>query len=181
MAETTRIEEKIEALRDATGKIGEVLGLISAVAAQTNLLALNATIEAARAGDAGRGFSVVAQEARATEEISTQINMVQSATNEVVGAIGSISTTIERVNAISAGTAAAVQRQHAATQDISANISAAYSGAQMINGSVSSVTEEAAEAAAKASELKAASVDLTSQSGTLREQIDHFIREMRAA
>ena len=181
VAETTRIEEKIEALRDATGKIGEVLGLISAVAAQTNLLALNATIEAARAGDAGRGFSVVAQEARATEEISTQINMVQSATNEVVGAIGSISTTIERVNAISAGTAAAVQRQHAATQDISANISAAYSGAQMINGSVSSVTEEAAEAAAKASELKAASVDLTSQSGTLREQIDHFIREMRAA
>src|SRR6266699_6152116 len=175
VAETTRIEEKIEALRDATGKIGEVLGLISAVAAQTNLLALNATIEAARAGDAGRGFSVVAQEARATEEISTQINMVQSATNEVVGAIGSISTTIERVNAISAGTAAAVQRQHAATQDISANISAAYSGAQMINGSVSSVTEEAAEAAAKASELKAASVDLTSQSGTLREQIDHFI------
>src|SRR6266700_3236109 len=189
VAETTRIEEKIEALRDATGKIGEVLGLISAVAAQTNLLALNATIEAARAGDAGRGFSVVAQEvkllaaqtARATEEISTQINMVQSATNEVVGAIGSIATTIERINAISAGTAAAVQRQHAATQDISANISAAYSGAQMINGSVSSVTEEAAEAAAKASELKAASVDLTSQSGTLREQIDHFIREMRAA
>jgi methyl-accepting chemotaxis protein len=189
VAETTRIDEKIEALREATGKIGEVLGLISAVAAQTNLLALNATIEAARAGDAGRGFSVVAQEvkllaaqtAKATEEISAQIGRVQGATVDVVGAITSISATIEKINVISSGTAVAMKGQQAATEDIAINISAAHSGAEMINGSVTNVTKEATEAAAKAGELKTASVDLTLQSKTLHEQIDRFIREMRAA
>jgi methyl-accepting chemotaxis protein len=182
-------DEKIEALREATGKIGEVLGLISAVAAQTNLLALNATIEAARAGDAGRGFSVVAQEvkllaaqtAKATEEISAQIGRVQGATVDVVGAITSISATIEKINVISSGTAVAMKGQQAATEDIAINISAAHSGAEMINGSVTNVTKEATEAAAKAGELKTASVDLTLQSKTLHEQIDRFIREMRAA
>jgi methyl-accepting chemotaxis protein len=189
VAETTRVDAKIEALRGATGKIGEVLGLISAVAAQTNLLALNATIEAARAGDAGRGFSIVAQEvkllaaqtAKATEEISAQVTRVQGATGDVVGAITSISTTIDRINAISSETAVAMKGQQTATQDIAVNISAAHAGAQMINSSVTNVTTEAAEAAAKAGELKTASVELTEQSKTLHERIDRFIREMRAA
>ena len=68
--------------------IDEVVGFIRTIAGQTNLLALNATIEAARAGEAGRGFAVVASEvkalatqtAKATEEISSQIAEVQSAT-----------------------------------------------------------------------------------------------------
>ena len=51
-------------LGDAATRIGEVIGLIQAIAGQTNLLALNATIEAARAGDAGRGFAVVASEVK---------------------------------------------------------------------------------------------------------------------
>src|SRR5205807_3727615 len=86
---------RINALSQAAGRIGDVVKLITAIAEQTNLLALNATIEAARAGEAGRGFAVVASEvkalasqtAKATEEISTQIGAMQSATNESVGAI----------------------------------------------------------------------------------------------
>ena len=76
---------EIEALAGTAQKIGDVVGLIQAIAAQTNLLALNATIEAARAGEAGRGFAVVASEvkslatqtAKATEEISQQIAAIQ--------------------------------------------------------------------------------------------------------
>jgi methyl-accepting chemotaxis protein len=79
-------DAEIAALSQAAQKIGDVVELIRDVAAQTNLLALNATIEAARAGAAGRGFAVVASEvkslavqtARATEEISSQIQAVQT-------------------------------------------------------------------------------------------------------
>ena len=88
-------------LGSAATRIGEVVGLIQAIAGQTNLLALNATIEAARAGEAGRGFAVVASEvkslagqtAKATEEIADQIGAIQSAAADAAQAI-------EQVNAI---------------------------------------------------------------------------------
>jgi methyl-accepting chemotaxis protein len=86
---------KVQGLADAAGQIGEVVSLISDIAEQTNLLALNATIEAARAGEAGKGFAVVASEvknlasqtARATDEISSQVAGIQSATDDAVHAI----------------------------------------------------------------------------------------------
>src|SRR6202035_3691571 len=98
-------------------KIGHVVGLITTIAGQTNLLALNATIEAARAGDAGKGFAVVASEvknlanqtAKATEEISTQITQIQSATKEAVNAIRGITRTIEEVSTIAISITAAVE------------------------------------------------------------------------
>src|SRR6202035_4993165 len=81
-------------LGSAATRIGEVIGLIQAIAGQTNLLALNATIEAARAGEAGRGFAVVASEvkslasqtAKATEEVATQIGAIQSAAGDATEA-----------------------------------------------------------------------------------------------
>src|SRR5208282_1352087 len=87
-----RTTATMQGLSAAAQKIGDVLQLIQTIASQTNLLALNATIEAARAGEAGRGFAVVASEvkslatqtAKATEEISSQINSIQGATREAV-------------------------------------------------------------------------------------------------
>src|SRR3546814_17060196 len=82
-----------------------MLGLIRDIAGQTNLLALNATIEAARAGDAGRGFVVVAQEVKslaaqtawATDDIATQIASIQAATQKTLDANGSIQSTVTEV------------------------------------------------------------------------------------
>jgi methyl-accepting chemotaxis protein len=86
-----RTDEVIANLSLAANKIGQVVSLIDTIASQTNLLALNATIEAARAGDLGKGFSVVALEVKvlahqtseATSEISTQVAEIQTATHAV--------------------------------------------------------------------------------------------------
>lgn len=93
----------IQGLDQSAQKIGEVLSLINDIAEQTNLLALNATIEAARAGEAGKGFAVVASEvknlasqtSKATDEIGTQITGIQNATSDAVAAIGSIGKPLE--------------------------------------------------------------------------------------
>ncbi len=89
---------QVQDLAHKVQKIGEIVELISGVAAQTNLLALNATIEAARAGEAGKGFAVVAAEvkgladqtAKATTEISKQIAAIQEATSTSAASIDTI-------------------------------------------------------------------------------------------
>ncbi|WP_052711940.1 globin-coupled sensor protein [Elstera litoralis] len=119
----------VQVLAEAAHRIGEVVQLIQSIAAQTNLLALNATIEAARAGDAGKGFAVVAgevknlaaQTARATEDITQQINAIQSATAETVRAMHTINSTISELTSISGTIATAVQHQETATAEIAHN------------------------------------------------------------
>lgn len=93
------IEDKTNATASVIGElegrskqIGQIVEVISNIAAQTNLLALNAAIEAARAGEAGRGFAVVAEEVRklaeqsqeAAKQITELINDVQTHTNSAV-------------------------------------------------------------------------------------------------
>jgi methyl-accepting chemotaxis protein len=127
--ETEETDAKVDGLSEAAARIGEAVQLINDIASQTNLLALNATIEAARAGDAGKGFAVVASEvkalanqtAKATEEISGQVAGIRSATAEVVTAIKTIGSTIDKVSEISSSIASAVEEQNAATSEISRN------------------------------------------------------------
>jgi methyl-accepting chemotaxis protein len=111
----------VKGLSEAAAQIGNVVQLISGIAAQTNLLALNATIEAARAGEAGRGFAVVASEvkqlasqtAQATQRIREQIGAVQVATGEAVAAVGSVGDAIRRIDDIASSIALAIEQQGA--------------------------------------------------------------------
>lgn len=144
----------VSGLADAGQKIGEVIELINSIAEQTNLLALNATIEAARAGEAGKGFAVVASEvknlatqtSKATDEIGAHITGVQNSTGEAVTALEVITTTISKINEISTAIATAVEEQSAVTNEISANMQMAAQGVETINESMSDIATSAQEA-----------------------------------
>jgi methyl-accepting chemotaxis protein len=181
--------DDVKALADAAGSIGDVVKLISAIAEQTNLLALNATIEAARAGEAGRGFAVVASEvktlagqtAKATEQISGQIQNVQAATGHAVEAIGSIAKTIDQINAITATIANAVHEQSTATQEISGNVRQTAAGTQEVASNIVGVKDAAANTGETATQLMSAAGSLKDNAQRLSTEINRFLQGVRAA
>ena len=181
--------ERVSELSKAATRIGDVVELINTIAGQTNLLALNATIEAARAGEAGRGFAVVASEvkalaeqtAKATGEIGTQISGIQAATQDSVGAIKEISSTIERLSEVSSTIAAAVEEQGAATQEISRNVQQAAHGTQQVSSNVADVQRGASETGAASSQVLSAAQTLSADSNRLKLEVDKFLRNVRAA
>ena len=143
--------EVITTLSDAADRVGQVVGIIRDIAEQTNLLALNATIEAARAGEAGKGFAVVASEVKnlanqtqsSTEEIGRHIVEMAGVTERAVGAIGKIVETIQSVNAAGEGIAAAVNEQNAATEEIARNVRETTVGARQLTEQIREVSAEA--------------------------------------
>jgi methyl-accepting chemotaxis protein len=184
-----RTDAAIQSLAANAQKIGDVVALISGVASQTNLLALNATIEAARAGEAGKGFAVVAGEVKAlatqtttaTNEIAAQIEHIQAATNDAVAAIRDVSSTIAHMNGTGSAVAAAMEEQGSATQEIARNIQEAARGTQQVSGSMNAVREAAGGTDEAASRVQAAAQELARHSGELRNELQAFLEEMRAA
>jgi methyl-accepting chemotaxis protein len=188
VAEAERTNATVKGLSDAAQRIGDVVKLISDIAGQTNLLALNATIEAARAGEAGKGFAVVASEvknlatqtAKATEEITTQINAIQASTGSSVAAIAAIGTTIGRVNEIANSIAAAVEEQGAATQEIARNVQEAARGTSEVSANIAGVAQAAGKTGTSAGEVLEAAEQLSHQAESLRGSVDQFLGRVRA-
>jgi methyl-accepting chemotaxis protein len=182
-------DARINELSQAAGRIGDVVKLITAIAEQTNLLALNATIEAARAGEAGRGFAVVASEVKAlaaqtgkaTEEISAQIAGMQTATQDSVAAIKAIGGTIGRISEIASTISAAVEEQGAATQEIARNVGEAAKGTQQVASNITDVNRGASETGSASAQVLSSAQSLSSESNHLKLEVDKFLSTVRAA
>ena len=180
--------EAVDNLLGSSQKIGDVVQLINDIAEQTNLLALNATIEAARAGEAGKGFAVVASEvkslatdtSKATEDISNQIREMQNATELAVTAISGIEESISRLGEVMLAISSAMDQQSSTTQEINRSVAFAAQGMQNVSKGIGQVNTAVSETRDVAGEIKEASNSMDKTTGNIRGDVEHFLQEIRA-
>ncbi|MCJ2126308.1 methyl-accepting chemotaxis protein [Methylobacterium sp. J-077] len=179
----------VQVLSGAADRIGHVVRLIAKIAAQTNLLALNAAIEAARAGDAGRGFAVVAAEVkqlageakRATDDIASHVSVIKASTSDAVAAIEGIATRVKNMSGAAASIAAAVEEQGAATQEIVVNISQAANGTGEVTANITNVAGAAEHTGVAADRMLTSASALSRDAERLGEEVQRFLKSIRAA
>ncbi|MGY4502244.1 methyl-accepting chemotaxis protein [Bradyrhizobium sp. GM24.11] len=182
-------DQRMATLAVAAERIGSVVQLIAAIARQSNLLALNATIEAARAGDLGRGFAIVAQEvkslaaetARATVEISEQVDDIQAATSEAVGEITEIGVIITRISEIAMAAVASIEEQKATGRGIALNLQKAAAKTVQVASSAGAVTNRARETGGASVQVLKSAELLSGESSRLKHQLDRFLSGVQAA
>ena len=186
VGEADATNNEIKGLADAAQKIGDVVELIRTIAGQTNLLALNATIEAARAGESGRGFAVVASEvkslavqtAKATEEISGQIQSVQTSTTTAVEAIRRMTSRMQEIDQVSSAVAAAVEEQNAVTSAITQNVGSAAHATTDVVAVLDQVASAAGETRKSAEIVLQSSGDVEAAVADLRGEVEQFLTKV---
>jgi methyl-accepting chemotaxis protein len=189
VARMNETSKTVGALNDMSMKVGEVVVLIRSIAEQTNLLALNATIEAARAGDAGRGFAVVAQEvkalatqtARATEEIESQVQAMQSASGTTNQAFQDFVGIVSQISTMAGDVSRAVSEQSQSTREISQNATATASGASQLTATIGDLGQASQQTGQASSRVMSATKEVSEQARLINDEIVRYVREMRSA
>lgn len=183
-SQVEKASEKVSKLGEAAIEINKITEAITEIAEQTNLLALNATIEAARAGEAGKGFAVVADEikrlanqtAESTQVIRDEVTGIQNSTDETAAEVGNISRVIEDVDNIVNNIVASIEQQSGTAKEVALNIEQASIG-------ISEVNENVAQSSTVASEIAhdISSVDLVvSEMSTMAENMNLNAKDLNA-
>ncbi|MHB1064298.1 MAG: methyl-accepting chemotaxis protein [Georgenia sp.] len=175
--------ETVAKLGTSSQEIGNVIKAITSIAEQTNLLALNATIEAARAGEAGKGFAVVASEvkelaqgsAKAAEDIAGRIEAIQNDAAGAVGAIGEISSIITAINDFQTTIASAVEEQTATTNEMTRNVTEAATGSGEIAANITGVASAARTTTQVVGQQSDAVAELARMATDLRRHAARFV------
>jgi len=171
-------------LTASVDEIGQVSRLIAEIAGQTNLLALNATIEAARAGTAGKGFTVVANEvknlakrtAQSTEEIAGRIAAMQAAASRALAAMDGIGGAVTELDAVATSVAAAVEEQSATTAEISRAIMGAAENAADVANRMEALTQDSGNTGEAAWTLQSGADELADAIAAFRQSLGEALR-----
>jgi methyl-accepting chemotaxis protein len=179
--------ETVGNLNNLVQNIGEVVASIQEIAEQTNLLALNATIEAARAGEAGKGFAVVADEVKKlaietalkTNEINERIKEIQGATRDSVQAMERIIGNISEIDQSVTGVSSAVEEQNATTSEIVRSVSEASQGVQNVSQIITDVQKGANDTGTSANTVLSAANEVSELSKGLKGSVDQFLSKIK--
>jgi methyl-accepting chemotaxis protein len=181
-------QQSLEKLKSAVDEIDIVIQSINDVAEQTNLLALNATIEAARAGEAGKGFAVVASEVKSlanethkmTEEISTKVGVMKASAEQTIDSVSDIIRQITSVDEKTENVAASIDEQSGTTMEISQSVSQIATGSGEVSQNIEQLQMVTNESAESTNQLRTAANDLMSEVSDLKNSIDGFLSKIRA-
>lgn len=180
-------ENDVKQLQQISREIGEVVSLITDIAEQTNLLALNATIEAARAGEAGKGFAVVASEvkslanatAKATDEISLKIQSIQTASGQSAESIGQIGKIISDIDQYVSAIMAAIEEQNAVTEEIARNVQFVSDSSERVSGSVQKIQSQSSEVSQSSQAVTENADGMAQEADMLSKEVKTFLDAMQ--